>query len=474
MDRPGGDADTRAEGSALRIGIVAAEFSPMARIGGLGDVTSALGHELARRGHEVSVLLPGYAGIGPRALSKPTESDITLSADGSGDAHRVRLMHGAVGDVSVTLIRDELIPEQPYGSDDDTSTHVLLGQVAARWLAPRCDLLHLHDHPAAWTVPLLGNAPGRPALLLTLHNLDFQGSCPEQVGTAAGLPDAALALLSHGGRAHPLRAAILGADAITTVSPTYAREICTQAHGHELAGVLSSRKSDLHGLLNGIDTSRWNPSTDPYIRANYDRDDTSGKEACRLALAEDGGLRGGGSRPLVGIISRLTHEKGFDLLRAVLAEITALADVTVLGTGDPEIEGFLERSRGPHMAVHVGWDAAVAHRIGAGSDLLLVPSRFEPCGHTPMIAMAYGTLPVVRRTGGLADTVLDADEHPDRGWGFVFDHATPASMFGALFRGLKAVADSRRASLMQRGMAVDVSWKHAADRYETLMRSMVG
>src|SRR5262245_19753986 len=457
----------------MKIGVVAAEMAPLAKVGGLGDVVGALSAELAARGHEVRVLMPGYASI-RRAQRGPLSSD-AAEVGFDGLRRQVPLRSGMLGKVAVTLVDDALVAGRgPYDyadARDEAFRYALLCRVAADWLAPRCDLLQLHDHHAGLVVPMLLGRE-RPATLLTIHNISYQGIHEWQHLAGAELPPAAFAMLDWYGRANAIKAAIIGADGINAVSPTYARELRDTEHGCGLQPFLRQRGEALTGILNGIDTEVWNPATDPHIAAHFSRAELAGKKACRAALAREMGLSADDHRPVVGVVSRLTEQKGLDLLRPVMPEITALADLVVLGTGDPRLEAAFRAEAGRHVGVRIGFDESLAHRIEAGSDLFLMPSRFEPCGLNQMISMRYGTLPVVRRTGGLADTVVDADEDAATGWGFVFERTTPAAMFGALFRALKAIHEGRGPALAQRAMAVDVSWSASAARYAQLMESL--
>jgi starch synthase len=457
----------------MRIGLVAAEMAPLAKVGGLGDVVGALSAELARRGHAVTVLMPAYAGLHARRLTPLGEAVADVRFEDRPRA--VPLRRARLGAVDVVLVADPLVGGRgPYDytdARDEALRYGLLCRVAADWLAPRCDLLHLHDHHASLVAPMLLDRP-RPATLLTIHNVAFQGIHAWEHLAAAGLPSAAIPLLDWYGRGNAIKGAILAADAVNAVSPTYAREIRVTEHGCGLQPFLDGRGAALSGILNGIDTDTWNPATDPHLPARYDRDDRSGKARCRAALRTELGLPAAGTRPLIGVVSRLTEQKGFDLLRPIMPEVTALADLAVLGTGDPRLEAAFRSEAGPRVGVHIGFDEGLAHRIEAGADLFLMPSRFEPCGLNQMISMRYGTLPIVRRTGGLADTVVDADEQPGTGFGFVFDAATPAALLGAVFRALKAVQDGRAPELIRRAMGRDVSWAASAGRYETLMESL--
>ena len=457
----------------MRIGCVAAEMTPLAKVGGLGDVVAALSAELAALGHEVTVLMPLYGGMSLERVELEADERALVRFDGV--TREVPLRRGRFGGVELVLLADPLVGGRgPYDyadPRDEAYRYSLLCRVAADWLAPRCDLLQLHDHHASLVVPMLLDRP-RPATLLTIHNVAFQGIHSWDDLAAAGLPDAAYASLDWYGRGNALKAAIIGADAVVTVSPTYAQEIRETELGCGLQPFLADKGPRFAGILNGIDTSTWNPATDPLLAARYGPDDMTGKRRCRAALLSEMGLRTSPDRPLVGVVSRFTEQKGLDLLRPVLPEVSAVADLAVLGSGDARLEAAFRNEAGPHVGVRIGFDESLAHRIEAGADLFLMPSRFEPCGLNQMISMRYGTLPVVRRTGGLADSVVDADTDPERGWGFVFERPTPVALWGALFRGLKAVRDGRAPLLARRAMAVDVSWSASARRYAALMEEL--
>jgi starch synthase len=456
----------------MRIGVVAAEMAPLVKVGGLGDVAGALSAELASRGHEVTVLLPGYASLKDGALTELAAESVTVSFE--GQVRSVPLRRGRLGKVQVVLVDDPLVAGRgPYDyadARDEAFRYTLLCRVGADWLASRVDVLQLHDHHASFVVPLLAGRP-RPATLLTIHNMAYQGVHAWEHVAVAGVPAEAFPLLDWYGRANALKAAIIGADAVNAVSPTYAREIRDTDLGCGLQLYLQARGAALSGILNGIDVRVWDPAADAHLPATYSVRDMAGKAECKAALLKELGLRLG-KRPLIGIVSRLTDQKGFDLLRPVMPEIAAVADLVVLGTGDARLEAAFRHEAGRHVGVRIGFDEALAHRIEAGSDLFLMPSRFEPCGLNQMISMRYGTLPVVRRTGGLADTVVDADDDPESGFGFVFDRPTSAALFGALFRGLKAIEEGRAPTLARRAMSVDVSWSASAARYERLMADL--
>ena len=457
----------------MRIGCVAAELTPLAKVGGLGDVVAALSAELAARGHDVTVLMPLYGGMSLERVELEADEQAVVRFDGV--ERTVTLRRGHFGRVQLALLAEPLVGGRgPYDyadARDEAYRYSLLCRVAADWLAPRCDLLQLHDHHASLVAPMLLDRP-RPPTMLVVHNAAFQGIHTWEHLAAAGLPAPAYPLLEWYGRGNALKAAIIASDAVVAVSPTYAREIRETELGCGLQPFLADKGDRLTGILNGIDTVTWNPATDGLLPARYGPDDLGGKRRCRSALLAEMGLRAT-DRPVVGVVSRLTEQKGLDLLGPVLPEVSAVADLVVLGAGDPRLEAAFRAEAGPHVGVRIGFDEPLAHRIEAGSDLFLMPSRFEPCGLNQLISMRYGTLPVVRRTGGLADSVVDADEHPERGWGFVFERATSAALWGALFRGLKAVRDGRAPALARRGMGIDVSWAASAARYEALMAALV-
>jgi starch synthase len=457
----------------MKIGMVAAELTPLAKVGGLGDVAGAISAALAARGHEVTVLMPAYDSLRAGLLADVARD--TVSVGFEGGERRVPLRRGRLGRVQVVLVDDPLVTGRgPYDyadARDEAFRYALLGRVGADWLGPRVDLLQLHDHHASFVAPLLAGRP-RPALLLTVHNMAYQGIHAWEHVAVCGVPAEAFGMLDWYGRANALKAALIGADAVNAVSPTYAREIRDTELGCGLQAFLKARGPTLSGILNGIDTDTWNPAEDEHLAATYTAEDLSGKARCKDALLREMGLRPTG-RPLIGIVSRLTDQKGFDLLRPLFPEITALADLVMLGTGDPRLEAAFRHEAGRHVGVRIGFDEGLAHRIEAGADLFLMPSRFEPCGLNQMISMRYGTLPVVRRTGGLADTVLDADDDPAAGFGFVFDKPLPAALLGALFRGLKAIEEGRAPTLARRAMSIDVSWTASAARYEALMNAII-
>ena len=483
--------------SALRVLHVAAECFPWVKTGGLGDVVGALPAALQDAGLEVRLLLPGHRAL-REALGQRTEVARLGAAFG---AARVDLLAGRLPGLKVPVYLIDAPwffdrPGNPYlGPDgqewtDNAARFGLLGWVAAQLAEGGLDpgwsprILHAHDWHAALTPAYLAARGTRHASLspvrsvLTLHTLAYQGRFALDRFGELHLPAwmASPAGLEFHGSLRFLKGGMMLADRITTVSPTYAREILGAAEGHELDGVLRHRAERLTGIVNGIDTEVWNPATDPVIAARFSAENLQGKAVCKRALQEELGLSLRPDAPLLGVVSRLTPQKGLDLLLAVLAQwLGAGGQVALLGSGDAALEQAWRaaaQAAPGEVAVRVGHDEALAHRIIAGSDLIGVPSRFEPCGLTQLYGLRYGTLPVVNRVGGLADTVVDADEaglRADRATGFVFSGAHPEALARALRHALDGWKHPQAwQQVMRRAMSQDTSWRAPAARYAAL------
>jgi starch synthase len=472
----------------MRILMVSAEMAPLAKVGGLADAVAGLAGALGARGHDVRVVLPRYDELGGDAsVVRPLRKLPPLSLRVGTRAHDVRyhVAGRGRGGVRVYLVEADVFAGPGVYDDDRSLTRsALLAQAALmlpRLLDWSADIVHAHD---AHAVPaLLGRnqwyagrgLPGTGATILTIHNLAHQEVHPPSGVAELGLPPGLAVypgLLEFHGHVNLLKAGILAADRLNTVSPGYARETTGDPeYGCGLEGMLAGRGEDYVGILNGGDYVTWDPSRDPHLPAAYGPRDLAGKATCRAELARELGLEPAADRPLCGFVGRLVHQKGADLLAPLLDRLTADGfTFAVLGTGDPEHEAVLRAAaaRLPGRVAFRGvFDESLAHRIYAGSDLFLMPSRFEPCGLSQMYALRYGTPPVVRRTGGLADTVVDAGAAD--GTGFVFDEARPEKLMAALRRAEAVLADppSWRA-LMERGMACDFGWDRAARGYEDL------
>jgi starch synthase len=358
----------------------------------------------------------------------------------------------------------------------------LLGQPASP-LDWRPDIVHVNDWQTALAAAWL-HYEGGAASIVTVHNIAFQGCFDEPTRTALGLPDAAWSFdgVEYHGLLSFLKAGLQLATRISTVSPSYAREIQDEAFGYGLAPLLRHRREQLHGILNGIDPTIWNPATDPALVAPYAANRLAAKRTNKLALQQEMGLDPVSDRPLFGVVSRLTEQKGLDLLLALGDALPELpAQLVLLGSGDPGLQdGFLalaEKLPG-HVAVRLGFDETLAHRIEAGADCFLMPSRFEPCGLSQMYSLRYGTPPLVHATGGLADTVVDVNEATladKTGNGFVMTDSSADALWQAMQRVATAWHNKRLwQRIQQNGMRCDFSWSHAAAEYSRLYADALG
>jgi starch synthase len=457
----------------VRVLFATAELAPVAVVGGLAAATSGLVRELRRQGIDVEVVLPDYTGL-------PLEDETALSLDVPGWAAPARARRGSNAAVGpLTLVSVPGI-ERPHPYTDETgegwpdNDRRFLGfaaAVAALARATRPEVLHLNDwHTAA----ALAATPAVQTSVLSIHNLAFQGwAAPEW---AERLGERGAAYL-RGSTTNPLAGAVSLADAVVTVSPTYRDEILTPALGCGLDHLLREHEAKLTGIINGIDTEVWDPATDPHLPETYDADDVEGKAAVRAAALERVGLPDGPG-PLLAIVSRLSEQKGIDLLLPALDELPALgARLAVLGAGDRALASELHAAahRLPDRVAFVeGYDDALSHLLSAGADLLLVPSRFEPCGLTQMQAMRYGTLPVVTDVGGLHDTVADLDAEPDRGTGWKAAAAEPEAVADAVRRAVRGWSDpALRRAAQRRGMSTDWSWSGPAAEYAETYRRVL-
>ena len=483
----------------MRVLHVLSELYPLIKTGGLADVGGALTLALRDRGVDVHVLLPGYPAV-MRALGASRVLFEDANFFGGGPA---RILCGelvpphlpaCVLDCPGLFVRDGGPYTDRQGNDwpDNHRRFAALawaGSLLARGLdrGARPDVVHTHDWQAgllpAYLRLLHPDDTPSPALVHTIHNLAYSGSFDAGVLTEVSLPESAYTpdgVEFYGGLSF-MKAGLVYADRITTVSRTYAEEVQTAAQGCGFEGLLSARRADLIGIVNGIDEHEWDPRRDPHLPANYGPDDLSGKAQCKAALQRRAGLEVKPDAPLLGVVSRLAWLKGLDLLpEAVLPSLKRGAQLMVLGSGDAALEATLRGLATAHpgqVAVRIGFDEALAHLIEAGSDALLVPSRVEPCGLTQLYALRYGTLPVVRRTGGLADTVVDATPAAlakGTATGVVFNEASVPALAGALKRALALYARPevfREVTL--NGMRQRVGWATAAGEYEALYRELL-
>ena len=473
---------------------ITSEARPFGKTGGLADVSTALPLALARLGHKVTVVVPKYRGA-------PTDGAAGRPADVPFGPHAypVQFVEQAVADgVTAVLIdapalydRDGLYGDSRGEYGDNAFRFAVLCRGAleyARLKGARPSAIHAHDWQAAlapvYAKTVLRADPiiGGVKTVLTIHNLAFQGMFdPKELGwIGLGRDLFTPQILEFWGRASALKAGIVLSDTITTVSPTYAREILQPEYGFGFEGILRSRANDLVGILNGIDTDVWNPQTDLFLPQRYSRASLAKKKVVKRVLLEASGLpvdEAALARPLIGLVTRLTRQKGCELFAGAGDRLMAFdASWVILGSGDGWCEQFWKRLAIAHperVSTTIGFDDARAHLIEGGADLFLMPSWYEPCGLNQMYSQRYGTLPIVRATGGLEDTVVDADESPAQGTGFKFQDYTPEAMLGALARAVRAFGNPKAwKGFQQNAMAQDFSWDVSAREYVKVYRGL--
>jgi starch synthase len=482
----------------LSILMVSAEAHPFAKVGGLADVIGALPRALEELGHEVKIAIPYYGTIKRKGfeVTEAAEAGVFDVALGKktypASVYRSELPDSKV---EVLLVESEYYLDrngiyadaetgEPY--DDNAERFTFFARAVLRMLEVTGwypDIIHCHDHQTgfipAW-IALGSGAPGLPdsvRTVFTIHNLAYQGEYPMKVGRLAGFSKDVMRPMGgieFHGKVNLMKAGISYSDTITTVSPTYAREIQTPEYGYGLEGILRHRSKDLVGILNGADYSVWNPETDDLIPAKYTVEKPEGKAKCREHLLKRTGLKLDDDVPLVGIVSRLVSQKGFDILCEDFDRIMELdIGMVILGLGDKAYHELLTALAAKYegrMAVLLDFNEELAHQIEAGSDMFLMPSKYEPCGLNQMYSMKYGTIPVVRATGGLADSVTDYDASGDS-TGFAFTDYTAEALYEALERARKVFADPEAwKQLILRAMSLDLSWGTSARAYEDVYR----
>ena len=474
----------------MRILFVASEGLPFSKTGGLADVIEALPKTLAASGHEVAVLLPRYKKTPATGLVLTR-----LSMQIGGSTRNASILDGTVLngvqyfflDDPAYFDRDQLYGTAQGDYPDNAERFAEFSraaiEVAAQVWTP--DVIHCHDWQAG-LVPVLLRTQHEddPELrkipvVLTIHNIGYQGVFPREAMERAGLPESLFGLdgLEFYDQVSYLKGGILFADSLTTVSRKYAHEIQTPEYGHGLEGVVRSRASRLMGILNGADYSIWNPEHDRLIAACYSVKDLSGKRECKKDLLDTFGLPIGNlERPIAGIVSRFADQKGFDLLEEIADELLEEElDIMALGTGDPKHERKLRelaRRFPARMAVKIAYDNALAHKIEAGADIFLMPSRYEPCGLNQIYSLRYGTLPVVRAVGGLDDTIEACDGRTGRGTGFKFHEYSGPALLRAIREALAVYQDKTAWRRLQaNAMAMDFSWNVSAAAYGRLYAS---
>ncbi|MGM0767633.1 MAG: glycogen synthase GlgA [Pseudomonadota bacterium] len=470
----------------IRVLFVTSEVYPVIKTGGLADVSASLPEALCRQDHDVHILLPGY----PAALAAAKSIGTRRKAQLRIGFYPVTLWQTRLPGSAVVLWLVECgplfdRPGNPYQNEEGTdwwdnahryhlfarvATLMALGQAGLNWVP---DVVHCNDWQTGLVPVLLDSYQKRPATVFTIHNLAYQGLFSQEVFRALGLPDSLWRFdrIEFHGQLSFIKGGLVFSDHITTVSPGYADEIRQPELGCGLDGLLRHRSAVLTGILNGIDTRQWNPESDEYLAHHYSTEHLRNKRLCRAELQQQCRLSTSSEAPLLGFIGRLVEQKGIDLLLRVLPPLLDKGcQCVLLGSGIPEYEEAalsLARQYPDNLSVTLGYDEALAHRITAGADLFLMPSRFEPCGLNQLYSLRYGTIPVVHRVGGLKDTVFDPQTAGmDKANGFTFDGPEPAALLAATNRALELFKRPKAWREVQRnGMAGDYSWQSRAREY---------
>ncbi len=474
----------------LRILILAAEIVPFAKVGGLADVVGALPKSLAELGHDVRLAMPRYGQVDPERFKLNTVLD-AVTVNMTNFHVQVSVRQGAIGDAVPVYMIDApryFERENIYGYTDDGERFILFCRAALeamRALDWSPDVIHCNDWHTGivpnWLHTIYHEDPfyATSATVYTIHNLAYQGIFGYRILEVAGVADHGFLYPQIPELANVvdlMGRGILFADAVTTVSERYAQEILTPNFGEKLDHLLRSRHERLFGILNGIDYQEMNPATDRYIHTPFDADSLDKRAENKRALQEQAHLPVRSDVPLLAMISRLANQKGFDLLAQIAQPLLAQSvQFVVLGIGDQHYHEMFQNlaARYPEqVAIFLTFNTELAQRIYAGSDMFLMPSRFEPCGLGQLIAMRYGSVPIVRSVGGLADTVQEYDPHTGEGNGFTFTNYDPWELFAAIVRALEVYrfTDIWR-TLQQRGMAADHSWQASARRYVEVYRN---
>jgi 1,4-alpha-glucan branching enzyme len=478
----------------LQIVMICPELVPFAKTGGLADMVSSLAVALRSFGHQVRVMMPAYREVLEKGIARDTGIGFNVSIAGRSEAGA--LLTATLGaDIPVYFIRSDRYFDRPflYGTSagdypDNAERFVFFARgvlEVLRQLGP-AHVLHAHDWQAAMAITFLKAQPELyPELasvrtMLTIHNLGYQGLFPPHQWGLLGLDQNLFTArhLEFYGQINFLKGAIVFADALATVSPTYSREIQTAEHGFGLEGVLKARAASLVGILNGADYEIWNPRMDRFIATNYGPGDLSGKRACKADLQKTFGLRVDPDIPLLGAVSRLVSQKGFDLLEGILDDLLQRGvQLVILGSGERKYQDFFQTAaqRNPgRLGVRIAFEDALAHKIEAGADMFLMPSLYEPSGLNQLYSLKYGTIPIVRATGGLKDSVVEYDPATGKGNGFPFDQYDGAAFLAAVDRALAVFRRKEQwRTLMRTAMTADNSWDRSAREYSNLYVNLV-
>lgn len=473
---------------------VATELAPFAKVGGLADVVAALTKHLKIQGHRVTLALPRYPSLEQGGLLLARRLS-PLTFQHAGHSHESSIYDGRLAS-GVELLAIDLpgLMDRSgiYGLDgadypDNPERFSLFCRAVAELVLQRAasgspfTVVHAHDWPSALALYFVKKSmPECPGLVLSLHNVAHQGIVPRERLPLLGIPweDFHMEGVEFFGQVNLLKAGILSADALTTVSETYAREIQTPEHGHRLEGLLKARSNVLTGIVNGVDASVWNPSIDPALAGRYDVEDITNKVRCKGALLAELGFELGSGRPLMVFVGRLAHQKGVDLLLGALPKLLAAdLQIAIAGDGDPTLVEALQSVASKNKEQLVFCRAAsetLVHRLFAGADFVLAPSRYEPCGLVQLYAQRYGALPIAHAVGGLRDTIVDCDASLETGTGFLFEDPSVTGLVGAVQRARAAYDSPRWRGLVRRVMRLDRGWERPTRRYEQVYRQIVG
>ena len=478
----------------MKLAMLSSEITPFAKTGGLADVVGTLSVALEKRGHEVSLIMPAYRCVlnGPFALE---ETGVRLAVPLGAQTVEFSVLKAELGEnVSVYLVRadhyfdrDFLYGRPEFDYPDNAERFVFFSRAALEILRQQpVEIVHCHDWQTALGIVFLKTQAARyPEIasaktVLTAHNLGFQGIFREANWPLLNLDRGYFSSrqLEFYGNINFLKGGLAFADKITTVSPTYAQEIMSAEQGFGLQGILQQRAADVTGILNGVDYSEWSPDIDPFIAQRYRETDLTGKRICKDKLQGSVGLPVKSAVPVLGLVSRLTSQKGFDLVQKIFDQLMEQQiQLVLLGSGEERYESFFvtAAARFPEkFAVRTGFDEALAHRIEAGADMFLMPSLYEPCGLNQMFSLKYGTIPLVRGIGGLKDTVVDYDAERGSSTGFVFDKYEPQALWKTLERALTAFAETKSwTELMHRAMRMDFCWDRSAQAYSSLYEHLL-
>ena len=476
----------------MKLFFAASEVAPFIKTGGLADVAGSLPNALAKLGHDVRVILPLYSAI-PAMWRRQMTFLKSFHFPLSWRNAYCGLFSLAYRGLTYYFIDNEYYFQREglYGQFDDGERFAYFSRAVVEvpiQLGWSPDIIHCNDWQTSLVPVYLREARHREPLLMhtksvfTIHNIEYQGQFDRNIlGDVLGLDESYFRedMLSYYGDVNLVKGAIYAADYITTVSPTYAKELQYAFYAHGLEGVIADNYHKFTGILNGIDMEHNNPATDPFLPAPYSAADPSGKAACKAALQEKLGLNVDPDVPIIACISRLVAHKGYELVTAAFPKILEhYVQFVVLGTGDWGIESFFRMAAQEYpgrVSANLMYSAELASQLYAGADLLLMPSISEPCGLSQMIAMRYGTVPIVRLTGGLKDSVPSYNPTTGTGLGFTFGSITPGDLLGAIDRGLEAYETDRPnwTALMKRGMTTDFSWDQSAAAYEKVYQKVM-